>query len=277
LVIAGLLLDMPKREKYEKRYTIGIDEVGRGALAGPVTVAAILLPQNFSMKIRVYPRLNPRISASAKLRDSKKLSPRQRELWFQYITQTNTNETRTNTDGQRQFVLRRRPTKPVSSLSRNDARRLLRGPRQSAIYYAVASVSPKVIDKIGISNAANLAASRATAKLLQYLTIVNYNSKIGIKIFLDGGLYLDKNISVNQRTHPRLSASTIIKGDEKVPAIMLASIIAKVTRDRFMLKLHKKYPQYGFDKHKGYGTKFHIKAIKKFGLSPIHRQTFKIN
>ena len=270
MAIAGLLLGMPKREKYEKRYTIGIDEVGRGGLAGPVTVAAVALSRNFQFSIFNFQK-------KFKLRDSKKLSPRQRELWFQYITQTNTDETRTNTDGQCQSVLRRRPAKPVSSLSRSDAKRLLRGPRQSAVYYAVASVSPKVIDKIGISNAANLAASRATAKLLQYLTIVNYNSKIGIKIFLDGGLHLDKNISVNQRTHPRLSASTIIKGDEKIPAIMLASIIAKVTRDRFMLKLHKKYPQYGFDKHKGYGTKFHIKAIKKFGLSPIHRQTFKIN
>jgi len=128
-----------------------------------------------------------------------------------------------------------------------------------------------VIDKIGISNAANLAASRALEKVIANCKIAN------CKIFLDGGLYLNQNIRVNQRTHQRQSVSTIIKGDEKIPAIMLASIIAKVIRDRLMIKLHKKYPQYGFDKHKGYGTKFHIKAIKKFGPSPIHRQSFRVN
>jgi len=250
-------------------YIIGIDEVGRGSLAGPVTVAAVLLTAKLKIK---------NLKLKIPLRDSKKMSPRQREFWFQYIThiaQTNAGDTQTNAKkSPRQPAFS--PHQSVSSLPRSDAKRLLRGPRESAIYYAVASVSPKVIDKIGISNAANLAASRATAKLLQYLTIVNYNSKIGIKIFLDGGLYLNKNlIRVNQQNQYK-SVSTIIKGDEKIPAIMLASIVAKVTRDHFMLKLHKKYPQYGFNKHKGYGTKFHIKAIKKFGLSPIHRRSFKI-
>jgi ribonuclease HII len=243
-------------------YIIGIDEVGRGSLAGPVTVAAVMLSAKLKIK---------NLKLKIPLRDSKKMSPRQRELWFQYIThiaQTNTDDTQTNAEkSPRPSAFS--PHQSVSSLTRSDAKRLLRGPRESAICYAVASVSPKVIDKIGISNAANLAASRATEKVIVNCKIANY------KIFLDGGLYL-KNIRVNPRSNPRLSASTIIKGDEKIPAIMLASIVAKATRDHFMLKLHKKYPQYGFNKHKGYGTKFHIKAIKKFGLSPIHRRSFKI-
>jgi len=225
-------------------YIIGIDEVGRGSLAGPVIVAAVALPRNFQFSIFNFQK-------KFKLRDSKKLSPRQRELWFQYITQMNAD---IDADKRR-------------SIRVNQRRNL----RQSAICYAVTSVSPKVIDKIGISNAANLAASRALEKVIANCKIAN------CKIFLDGGLYLNQNIRVNQRTHQRQSVSTIIKGDEKIPAIMLASIIAKVIRDRLMIKLHKKYPQYGFDKHKGYGTKFHIKAIRKFGPSPIHRQSFRVN
>jgi ribonuclease HII len=224
-------------------YIIGIDEVGRGSLAGPVTVAAVALPRNFQFSIFNFQK-------KFKLRDSKKLSPRQREFWFQHITQMNAD---IDADKRR-------------SIRVNQRRNL----RQSTICYAVTSVSPKVIDKIGISNAANFAASRATEKVIANCRIANY------KIFLDGGLYL-KNIRVNPRSNPLLSASTIIQGDEKIPAIMLASIIAKVIRDRLMIKLHKKYPQYGFDKHKGYGTKFHIKAIRKFGPSPIHRQSFRVN
>ena len=75
----------------------------------------------------------------------------------------------------------------------------------------------------------------------------------------------------------RLRPRTIIKGDEKINAIKFASIVAKVTRDRYMVKLHKLYPEYGFDVHKGYGTKRHVKAIKKHGTSGVHRRSFKIN
>ncbi|NCO15172.1 ribonuclease HII [Candidatus Wolfebacteria bacterium CG18_big_fil_WC_8_21_14_2_50_39_7] len=208
------------------RYIIGIDEVGRGALAGPVTVAAVAITVNPKPKIR-----NPK--PRLKLRDSKKLTPRQRETWFGYIK-----------------------THP-------------------GIFYTTAGVSPKIIDKINISNAANLAATRALTKLVKYLTIVKYLTKSKVEVFLDGGLYLNKNkIRVNPRSYPRLSAFTIIKGDEKIPAIMMASIVAKVTRDRIMVKLHKKYPKYAFDRHKGYGTKKHIKAIRKHGPTKVHRLAF---
>ena len=123
----------------------------------------------------------------------------------------------------------------------------------------MASVSPKIIDKINISKAANLAAGKAFSLLIK-------NSGLRIKnceVFLDGGLYIQN-----------LKFKIIIRGDEKIPAISLASIIAKVSRDRQMINLHKKYPKYGFEKHKGYGTKKHFKAIRKHGPSKIHRLTF---
>jgi len=221
--------------KSKPKYIIGIDEVGRGALAGSVTVAAVALLWNFQTKIRVNSRSNPRQFASIKLRDSKKLSPKQREIWFKWIKEN------------------------------------------SKISYAVANVQPKIIDKINISNAANLAATRAFNRLVKNKNIgASIN---GSRVFLDGGLYLNKNIRVNpllKKIYPRLSVSTIIKGDEKIPAISLASIAAKVSRDKLMKKLHKKYPRYDFVNNVGYGTRKHIEAIKKYGRLPIHRKSFKI-
>ncbi len=224
--------------KKSKKYIIGIDEVGRGPLAGPVTTAAVLLPRNFQLSISNFQRKN-----KIKLRDSKKLSPKKREEWFKYIK------------------------------------------NHPKIHYAVASVRPKTIDKINISQAANLAATKAFLKLTTQLP----KSQIPqTKIFLDGGLHLnvssarcqmpnkkirDKSAS-NIRMNQRLSASTIIKGDEKIPAISLASIVAKVTRDKYMKKIHKKHPAYSFDKHKGYGTKLHYKMLKKHGPSKMHRKSF---
>lgn len=207
------------KRRASPHYIIGIDEVGRGPLAGPVTVAAVAL----SIKLKTK-----NLKLKTKLRDSKKLSHKQRERWFQYII------------------------------------------KESELPYATASVSPKIIDIINISKAANLAATRAFIKLTK-----NYKLKTkSCNIFLDGGLYLNKQTLVASGYW--LNPKTIIKGDEKIPSIALASIIAKVTRDRLMKKLHKKYPRYGFDKHKGYGTKQHIKTIKKHGRSPIHRKSFKI-
>ena len=200
----------------KQKYIIGIDEVGRGPLAGPVTVAAIAATANFQKNFKV------------KLKDSKKLSPKQREKWFKFV-------------------------------------------KENKIPFAIANVWPKTIDKINISKAANLAATRCIIKLTtnnQRLTIKN------CKIFLDGGLYLNLQPTTNNQRQNKIKAKTIIRGDEKIPAIALASIVAKVHRDTLMKRLHKKYPQYGFDKHKGYGTKLHYKMLKKYGISEIHRKSF---
>jgi len=208
------------RDKKSKiKHTIGIDEVGRGPLAGPVAVCALALNKKSSL-----------IAYSSKLplRDSKKMMPRQREKWFNWI-------------------------------------------KENKVPYAVCLVSPKTIDKINISNAANLAAARAFERLIK-----NTELKIkNCKIYLDGGLYLNKSKIIPTRSGQKSKlAKTIIRGDEKIKAIMLASIVAKVNRDKLMKKLSKKYPKYSFHKNKGYGTKAHFKSIKKFGPCKIHRRTF---
>lgn len=234
------------------KYVVGIDEVGRGALAGPVVVAAIAISNNLELKMNntelrlrnknsKFLTLNSKSANLSKLRDSKKLSAKQREAWFRHV-------------------------KNLSNL-----RKYIRGKFEKHIYYAAAGVSPKVIDKINISKAANLAAAKVFIKLVK-------NNKLKVKscnIFLDGGLYINKPKTKNQKLKIQTkNIKTIIKGDEKIPAVALASIIAKVSRDKMMEKFHKKYPQYGFNQHKGYGTKKHFKAIKKFGASSIHRKSF---
>lgn len=225
-----------KRRASPYKYIIGIDEVGRGPLAGPVTVAAVALPRNWKMR---KGKREMGFKKLPPLRDSKKLSPKKREEWFKYIK------------------------------------------NHPKIHYAVASVPPKTIDKINISQAANLAATKAFLKLTTQLP----KSQIPqTKIFLDGGLHLNvlsvkhqvlsKKIRKNPFLNLILSASTIVRGDEKIPAISLASIAAKVTRDKYMKKMHKKHPVFSFDKHKGYGTKLHYKMLKKHGFSKMHRKSF---
>jgi ribonuclease HII len=196
------------------KYVIGIDEVGRGALAGPVVVAALAIPEKF----RIIKKEN-----FPKLKDSKKLSPRQREIWLGWIKS------------------------------------------RSEIFYATAGVYPKVIDRINISRAAELAAGRAFKKLARKIGTVSAKRS---EILLDGGLYL------RGFDFQKLKQKTIIKGDEKIPAISLASIAAKVFRDGIMRKKRGDYPEYGFSSHKGYGTKNHFCEIRKFGITKIHRLTF---
>ncbi len=187
------------------QYVVGIDEVGRGALAGPVVVCAAMIPHGI------------RLGA---LRDSKKLSPRKREAWFAYFK------------------------------------------NHPNIMFAVACVYPRGIERLNISQAANLGAKRAYERLAR-----NSKSLSSHVIYLDGGLFLGHG------EQPK-NAKTVIKADEKITAVKIASVIAKVHRDRFMVRLAKQYMAYGFDIHKGYGTKAHFRAIKKFGISNVHRKTF---
>ena len=199
-----------------KKYMIGIDEVGRGALAGPVVVAAALVRCGGRPALSAH-RAPPGIP----LRDSKKLSPGQRAAWVAYF--------------------KNHPDLDV----------------------AVARVHPRSIERMNVSRAANLAAARAFRMLaVRHPEIVRSCS-----VFLDGGLFLGNS-------RPIFPAATIIKGDEKFPAIAMASIVAKVARDRFMGRLARRYPEYGFDAHKGYGTAKHYAALRKHGPSIFHRKTF---
>ncbi len=174
----------------------GIDEAGRGPLAGPVYAAAVILPLDLEID---------------GLNDSKKLSEKKREALFDIIC-------------------------------------------EKAISYSVGIATEEEIDEINILNATFLAMRRAVD---------------GLSVKPDYAL-----IDGNQ--HPGLSIAdeTVVKGDGKSMSIAAASILAKVSRDRFMLEIAKKYPEYCFEKHKGYGTKLHYEMIEKYGVSPVHRKSF---
>jgi len=197
-------------------FEVGIDEVGRGALAGPVTVAVVAMPKKKGFRMK-----------ASGLRDSKRLTKKQRENWLDYIR------------------------------------------RQSQIYYAVAHVQPSVIDRINVSNAANLAATRALNRLIT-------NSKLqtaNCKIFLDGGLFVDKELLTAHRL-PSKIFRTVVRGDQQHAGIMLASIVAKCYRDRLLNRKALLFPEYKLGQHAGYGTEAHITALKRCGPTALHRLTF---
>ena len=190
--------------KYEREalsegaeYVAGVDEVGRGPLAGPVVVAAVILPVELFI-----PKLN----------DSKKISEKVREELFDIIN-------------------------------------------EEAIAVNVSFIDEKTIDRVNI-----------------YQATINgmYEAVLGLKP-LPQKVLIDA-MPLERLPMPSLS---IIKGDAKSASIAAASIIAKVTRDRLMKEYDKKYPEYGFAQHKGYGTAQHIKAINEYGICPIHRKSFE--
>lgn len=174
----------------------GVDEAGRGPLAGPVYAAAVIFPVGTEI---------------AGLNDSKKLSEKKREELFDII---------------------------------NDV----------AISVSVGTASEKEIDEINILNATFLAMKRAVE---------------GLEISPDYAI-----IDGNRAPNLEIPTETVVKGDGKVMSVAAASIIAKVSRDRFMLKMAEQYPEYQFEKHKGYGTRLHYEMIEKYGVSSIHRKSF---
>lgn len=174
----------------------GVDEAGRGPLAGPVCAAAVILPANADI-----PGLN----------DSKKLSDKRRRELFPII-------------------------------------------KENAIAYGIAFADHNEIDTINILQATYLAMERAIAQLP-----IKPEAAI-----IDGNRAKDFGIPVE----------TVVKGDSRSASIAAASILAKVTRDDYMLKMAEEYPHYGFEIHKGYGTKAHYAALESFGASPIHRMSF---
>ncbi len=187
------------------KHEVGIDEAGRGPLAGPVSVGAVRIASNFNKRF------------FKGIKDSKKLTEAKREVWFELVKEEK---------------------------------------KKGHINFAVSLISEKIIDKNGIVYAINLGIKKCLEKL---------KTKSEDKIFLDGGIKAPEKYK-NQKT--------IIKGDEKIAVISLASICAKVTRDRYMVKISKKYPKYNFHIHKGYGTLAHRKAIKKYGLTKAHKKSF---
>lgn len=190
-------------------FCIGIDEVGRGPIAGPVTVGVVLLDSKKKM--------SDYRNVLGGLRDSKKLSEKKREEWYDWVI-------------------------------------------AQKIPWEVVSVSASVIDRIGIAPAARRAAGSALKKIVARTKM----SPSTCEVRLDYGLSVSSEWQQVQ----------IVKGDEKEPAIALASIMAKVTRDRYMKKLAQKHPSYGFEKHKGYGTRQHYAAIQSKGVCNEHRTTF---
>ena len=174
----------------------GVDEAGRGPLAGPVCAAACILPRNLEI-----PGLN----------DSKKLSSKARDSLYDIII-------------------------------------------NSAVSYGIAFASVEEIESLNILNATFVAMNRALSQLSPQpaLALIDGNRNSGISIL----------------------SRCVVKGDSLCADIAAASVLAKVTRDRYMLTMAEQYPEYGFEKHKGYGTAQHYAAIRQFGPSPIHRPSF---
>jgi len=180
------------------KFPVGVDEAGRGCIAGPIVACASYIPDN--VKIRG-------------LADSKKLSPLEREKIYEKVKKI------------------------------------------KGIKFSFGIVSPSKIDRINIRNATFLAMKIALKKL-----------KVPFDFILVDGFEI-KGLNFKQRG--------IIKGDTKIDVIALAGILAKVKRDKIMEKYAKIYPEYGFERHKGYPTKEHIERIKIYGISKIHRKSFK--
>ena len=177
-------------------YICGVDEAGRGPLAGPVCAAAVILPRDLEIP---------------GLTDSKKLTDKKRRELFPII-------------------------------------------KEQAIAYGIGFASEQEIDEINILQATFLAMQRAIDQL---------EGKADLAL-IDG----------NRQKDFGLPAVTVVKGDSLSASIAAASVLAKVTRDDLMLEMAETYPEYGFEIHKGYGTKAHYEALRKYGASPIHRQSF---
>jgi len=206
-----------------RKIIVGIDEAGRGPLAGPVVAAAFCIVGK------------PRFRARGDF-DSKKLTPQWREDLYKILT-----------------------THPQ-------------------VEWGIGQVSEKVIDDINILQATRLAMVKAVKNLQQKLrkraeksTVHFLNDRAkSVPNFVIDSLIIDGNFLLDLP----ISQKAVVKADATIFQCMAASIIAKVTRDRLMLKLHKKYPAYGFDRHKGYGTKIHFEMLKKHGPCAIHRLSF---
>lgn len=216
------------------KYLIGIDEAGRGPLAGPLSVAAVCVPVGVAVA-----------DICAGVTDSKKLSPSRREEIYCVLETARTKTVR--------------PTvRPRGSDKAMQHPVLHRG--GMVCMYAHTHIMPATLDKWGMGKALRV----AVARVLDKLAIDPGQARV----LLDGSLKAPATYTDQQ---------TIIKGDLTEPIIGAASIIAKVRRDRAMVRYARRYPQYGFEQHKGYGTRAHCKAVQTYGPCAIHRQRFLNN
>ncbi len=187
-----------ENQAHEQGFDIvcGVDEAGRGPLAGPVCAAAVILPDGLVIE---------------GLNDSKKLTEKKRDALYDIIC-------------------------------------------ENAVAYGIAFASVEEIEELNILSATFLAMKRAVESM-----------SVSADIALVDG---------NQKPPLSIPARTLVKGDAKCPSIAAASILAKVTRDRLMTEIAEEYPQYEFERHKGYGTKLHYEKIAEHGISPVHRRSF---
>jgi ribonuclease HII len=199
------------------RFLLGVDEAGRGPLAGPVSVGVVMVPEGFDVA-KEFPGVA----------DSKKLTEKKREQIFKML----------------------------------EARIV-----QGDVQFCVEFESAEAIDKEGIVPAIRSALARGVEKLVPRSSTSESSLKSNFNILLDGAL----------RAPDVYKQETSIGGDASVPLISLASIAAKVLRDRLMTTLATEYPQYAFEKHKGYGTALHYALLREHGLSPLHRRSFLKN
>lgn len=202
---------------------LGVDEAGRGPLAGPVVAAAVILKKYEILNQKSETNQNDQNTKMWDLvRDSKKLSEKQREKIFDFIYEN--------------------------------------------FYVGIGLCNHETIDRINILEASFLSMKKAVQELMRNTELARpYNLESRTCILVDGNKQIP-NFSYEQKV--------IIGGDGLSKSIAAASIIAKVTRDRIMMEAHEKYPVYGFDKHKGYGTKLHMGVLSEYGPCEIHRKSF---